>query len=80
MSAKAGIRASVGDVESARDTEKDSDIYLLNGVVQTFSWQSISVKVPDRDTKGEKKILSNISGTVKAGMFSLDHARSVPFL
>ena len=70
MSAVAESKASVGDVESAKDIEKDSDIHLLNDAVHTFSWQSISVKVPDRDTKGEKIILSNISGNVKAGTFN----------
>lgn len=63
----AETKASVGDVESARGSEKDSDIHLLNDAVRTFTWQSISVKVPDRDTKGEKTILSNVSGNVKAG-------------
>ena len=70
--AVAGIRAPVGDVESARDIEKDSDTHLLNDAVRHFSWQSVSVKVPDRDTKGEKTILSNISGNAKAGTLSLN--------
>ena len=70
--AVAEIKASDGDVESARGIEKDSDTHLLNEVVRHFSWQSVSVKVPDRDTKEEKTILSNISGNAKAGTLILN--------
>ncbi|KAA6412381.1 MAG: abc transporter [Lasallia pustulata] len=67
MSATTATKGLAGDFESAKDAEKGSDVYLLNDAVHTFSWQSISVKVPDRDTKGEKTILCNVSGNVKAG-------------
>lgn len=71
MSATTATKGLAGDFESAKDAEKGSDVYLLNDAVHTFSWQSISVKVPDRDTKGEKTILCNVSGNVKAGTFHL---------
>ena len=70
--AVAESQASFGDVELARGIEKVSDTYLLNDAVRLFSWQSVSVKVPDRDTKGEKTILSNVSGNAKAGTLSLN--------
>ena len=67
MSARAvEMKAQTLDVESNGGLEK-ADTHLLNDSVHTFSWESIVVKVPDRDTKAEKSILSDICGNVKAG-------------
>ena len=71
MSAITAAKGLADDFESTRDAEKDSDVHLLNDAVHTFSWQSVSVKAPDRDTKGEKTILCNVRGNVKAGTFRL---------
>ena len=42
--------------------------YLLNEAAHSFSWTSLDVGVYDKKTRGDKAILSDIQGCVKAGM------------
>ena len=43
--------------------------YLQNNFVTSFTWKSVNVVVPDRETKKDKQILTNVSGDVEAGQF-----------
>lgn len=52
------------------DVEKDAGAdyaHLTNTVIQSFSWDNVTVTVKDRQTKQPKDILSGVSGSVKAG-------------
>ncbi|KXJ88089.1 putative ABC transporter [Microdochium bolleyi] len=40
---------------------------LTNTYIRSFGWRGISVTVKDRQSKGQKEILSDINGSVKAG-------------
>lgn len=55
----------------APDVEKGTDIsdfaHLTNDVVQSFSWQDVTVTVKDRASKQPLDILSNVSGILEAG-------------
>lgn len=54
------------DIEQyANDTS-----YLSNSVVKNLAWCDVSVEVTDRETKGPKKILSDVNGYIAAGMNS----------
>lgn len=52
------------------DVEKTAGDYahLTNTSISTFSWEDVSVTVKDRQSRKPKTILSNVSGTLKAGM------------
>lgn len=45
--------------------------YLENHVVNSLTWSDVDVTIPDRETKRPKKILTNASGNVNSGEFSL---------
>ncbi|KAL9102700.1 MAG: hypothetical protein Q9163_002191 [Psora crenata] len=40
---------------------------LYNSTIKEFSWHAVSVTVKDRKTKEPKRLLDNVSGSVKAG-------------
>ncbi|KAH8650051.1 P-loop containing nucleoside triphosphate hydrolase protein [Xylariales sp. PMI_506] len=48
--------------QQAHDTS-----YLSNSIVSSLTWSDITVTVRDRETKGSKKILTDISGHAAAG-------------
>lgn len=52
------------DVESAEE-----DLHLYNGTVDSFSWESIGVRLYDKSSKTEKCLLQSVDGEVKAGKF-----------
>jgi hypothetical protein len=43
------------------------DIHLYNDTVNTISWCSIHVHLPDKATQTQKDLLKDLSGNVKAG-------------
>ncbi|KAF3079952.1 hypothetical protein TWF569_010998 [Orbilia oligospora] len=49
------------------DVEALADAHLLNDTVQTLSFDSLTVTVPVKGSKEEKKILDNVSGIIRAG-------------
>ena len=53
------------DVEKGTDTADFA--HLTNDVVQSFSWQDVTVTVKDRASKQPLDILSNVSGVLEAG-------------
>ena len=55
------------DPEAGRSSES----LLVNDIVKTFAWDSISVTVEDHVTKKPKLILSGVNGHVKAGLWHL---------
>jgi len=62
----------VADLEEIVVENKDHDTsYLENNFVRSFTWKSVNVVVPDRETKKDKQILTNASGYVEAGNSSL---------
>ncbi|EDU40687.1 ATP transporter [Pyrenophora tritici-repentis Pt-1C-BFP] len=56
---------------NSHDVEKDAIgtefAHLTNNVVQSFSWQDVTVTVNDRSSKKPIDILSSVSGIVEAG-------------
>lgn len=59
---------------SSVDVEKNAyadHTRLSNESVHNFSWTNIDVTVKDRHTKQPLRILSDVSGLVKAGMVAL---------
>jgi hypothetical protein len=57
--------------DDSLDVEKDPRTdytHLTNQSVHSFSWEDITVTVKDRHSKQPLKLLSNVSGTVQAGM------------
>lgn len=56
---------ALGEVDIEQQSHDTS--YLDNRVVKTLAWSDVTVVVPDRDTKQQKKILSDVSGHVAAG-------------
>ena len=50
---------------------RSSESLLVNDIVKTFAWDSISVTVKDRATKKPRLILSDVNGHVKAGLWHL---------
>ena len=54
--------AQVHDVEAAPD-----DSHLYNDNVESVSWKSVGVHLPDKATKARKDLLWSVSGDVKAG-------------
>ncbi|KAF2128401.1 ATP-binding cassette transporter-like protein [Dothidotthia symphoricarpi CBS 119687] len=60
--AKRGVAAEVADVEKGADYA-----HLTNDVVESFSWEDVTVSVKDRKTKMSVDILDGISGFVEAG-------------
>ena len=76
-------RAANGSMSSYTDKElpdpeagRSSESLLVNDIVKTFAWDSISVTVKDRATKKPKLILSGINGHVKAGLWYLPTLRT----
>jgi hypothetical protein len=64
-----GLGVKELDIEQhAHDTS-----YLNNRVVESLSWNDISVTVRERETKKPKKILDGIRGYVAAGERSSQH-------
>jgi uncharacterized membrane protein len=64
------VRSSTMTAEDSLDVEKiglDSAL-LTNHLVQSFSWENVTVTVKDRRTKQALELLSNVRGIVKAGM------------
>jgi ABC-type multidrug transport system ATPase subunit len=53
------------DIEKGTDTSDFA--HLTNDIVQTFSWENVTVTVKDRATKQPLDILSNVSGILEAG-------------
>ncbi|EUC40320.1 hypothetical protein COCMIDRAFT_9790 [Bipolaris oryzae ATCC 44560] len=53
------------DVEKGADTADFA--HLTNDVVQSFSWQDVTVTVKDRASKQPLDILANVSGVLEAG-------------
>ncbi|KAK6527079.1 hypothetical protein TWF281_010272 [Arthrobotrys megalospora] len=49
------------------DVEALPDAHLMNDTVQTLSFDSLTVTVPIKGSKEEKKILDNVSGIIRAG-------------
>jgi hypothetical protein len=57
--------------ENSLDVEKVGleSALLTNHLVQSFSWENVTVTVKDRRTKQALELLSNVRGIVKAGTF-----------
>ncbi|KAF3935963.1 hypothetical protein ABW19_dt0206915 [Dactylella cylindrospora] len=53
--------------DTPSDIEAFPDAHLLNEIVQTFSFDELSVRVPVKGSKEERRILDNISGVIQAG-------------
>ncbi|KAF1999243.1 ATP-binding cassette transporter-like protein [Amniculicola lignicola CBS 123094] len=50
------------------DVEKAGDhAHLTNSSIHSFSWENVTVTVKDRQSKQPIDILSNVTGTIKAG-------------
>jgi len=60
----ASDNSSVLDVEKHANTDRTC---LSNDLVNSFSWNNVSVEVKDRHTKQPLEILSDVHGLVKAG-------------
>lgn len=61
--ASMSVQKSDIDVEQcARDT-----LYLSNTIVQDLAWRDVTVSVYNKETKSQKKILTEVSGFVGAG-------------
>jgi hypothetical protein len=56
---------ALGEVDVEQQSRDTS--YLDNRVVKTLAWSDVTVVVPDRETKLQRKILSAVSGHVAAG-------------
>ena len=54
------------DVESAGDGANQQ-----NSTIHTFSWDSLNVSIYDKAVGGHMTILSNVQGSVEAGMYNL---------
>jgi hypothetical protein len=55
------------DIDVEKGGFHANDALLFNDVVQTLTWEDVTVTVEDRKTKQTKKLLDNVHGCVKAG-------------
>ncbi|RMJ25289.1 transporter [Aspergillus sp. HF37] len=56
------------DSFSSADLEKnDSNRFLMNDIVQDFSWSGLTVTVKDRQTKQARDLINNVSGSIQQG-------------
>jgi len=70
MSGKPGAtteQITLMDIDMDVEQRGHDNSYLENQIVQSLSWNNVTVVVPDRETKQPKVILSAINGEVAAG-------------
>ncbi|EWC45232.1 hypothetical protein DRE_05959 [Drechslerella stenobrocha 248] len=54
-------------LDSPADLEALPDAHLLNEAVNSFSFEELTATVPDKASKGERRIIDNVSGIIQAG-------------
>lgn len=57
------------------EAQLTEDHFMLNDIVNTISWQDITVVVQDTQTKQPKNIVNRVHGEVKAGQLCATHVR-----
>jgi hypothetical protein len=61
---------SVSNSASPPDLERnDSGHFLMNQIVQSFSWHGLTVTVKDRETKQARDLINDISGDAQHGIY-----------
>lgn len=56
------------DSFSSADLEKnEANRFLMNDIVQDFSWSGLTVTVKDRQTKQARDLINDVSGSIQQG-------------
>jgi hypothetical protein len=63
------VKQSLELQEVVIDEHAHETSYLENNFIKSLAWSGVNVVVSDRETKNQKKILTNVSGHVMAGWY-----------
>jgi hypothetical protein len=67
---KNNMAINVGTKESVMESDVETawkDVHLHNDMIDTVSWNSVSVKIHGKKRRGDKHLLHSIDGDVSAG-------------